>query len=384
MNYLYTKGGIHLIINGKPLALHKSDPHFTAVVEALKAKATEAEVLAIIEADKLRMAAAVEVVPGIEMKGGQLYHQGEAIAGVLGSQMLQMLEEGFDLAPMKAFLDNLQNNPSMRVVEHLYAFLEHGKNPITEDGCFLAYKAVRGDFLDIYSGTFDNSVGQVLKMARNKVDENQNNTCSNGFHVCSFDYLPHFASANGHVMVCKVSPADVVAIPADYHNTKMRVCKYEVVGEHEGYYSEHDDTLASASVANDGSLSTFSVERTDGAFDSYKPVGHHARLSTAAQAMEALLEDSSLFSVRIVNQATGHIVSEQENDGFDDGSDNDYDDSGNERFDFYLFRATNGGEVEVGGGFDTLGEAVTYALEEDSDSTFVVRENDGSLVKTIS
>ena len=383
MNYLYTKGGIHLILNGKPLALHKSDPHFAAVVDALKAKATEAEVLAIIEADKLRMAAAIVVVPGIEMKGGQLYHQDEPIAGVLGGQMLQMLEEGFDLSPMKAFLDNLQKNPSMRVVEHLYAFLEHGKNPITDDGCFLAYKAVRDDFLDIHSGSFDNSVGQVLKMARNKVDENQHNTCSNGFHVCSFDYLPHFASANGHVMVCKVNPADVVAIPADYNNTKMRVCRYEVVGEHEGYYSEHNDTLASTSVANDGSLSTFSVERVVGEHGTNERVSSYARLSSAAQAMEELLEDTSIFSVRIVNLATGAVVVEQDNDGFDDDQDSAYD-FDDERFDFYLYEVSNGLETKLGDGFGTLAEAVTYALEQDNDSKFVIRDADGMLVKTIS
>lgn len=384
MNYLYTKGGIHLILNGKPLALHKSDPHFTAVVEALKAKATEADVLAIIEADKLRMAAAVEVVPGIEMKAGQLYHQGEAIAGVLGERMLQMLDEGFDLTPMKAFLDNLQLNPSMRVVEHLYAFLEHGKNPITEDGCFLAYKAVREDFLDIHSGSFDNSVGQALKMPRNKVDENKDNTCSNGFHVCSFDYLPHFASANGHVMVCKVNPADVVAIPADYHNTKMRVCKYEVVGEHEGYYANEGDTLASTSVTNDGSLSTFAVECASLRFGGYNRSSNHARLSSAAQAMEELLEDASVYSVRIINMATGAVVAEQDNDGFESDDFDDSDDLDRIRYDYRVYEELNGFEVERGEGFDTLAEAVTCALEFDNDSTFVIRNDEGELVKTIS
>lgn len=32
-------------------------------------------------------------------------------------------------------------------------------------------------------------------------------------------------------MVCKVNPADVGSVPSDYNNSKMRVRKYEVIGE---------------------------------------------------------------------------------------------------------------------------------------------------------
>jgi hypothetical protein len=33
-------------------------------------------------------------------------------------------------------------------------------------------------------------------------------------------------------MIVKINPKDVVAIPADYNNTKGRTCKYEVVAEY--------------------------------------------------------------------------------------------------------------------------------------------------------
>ena len=33
-------------------------------------------------------------------------------------------------------------------------------------------------------------------------------------------------------MIVKINPKDVVAIPADYNNTKGRTCRYEVVGEY--------------------------------------------------------------------------------------------------------------------------------------------------------
>ena len=32
-------------------------------------------------------------------------------------------------------------------------------------------------------------------------------------------------------MVIKINPRDVVSIPYDYNNEKMRCCRYEVIGE---------------------------------------------------------------------------------------------------------------------------------------------------------
>lgn len=383
MNFVTTKGGIHLILNGKPLNMHKSDPQYEAVVAAIQRNAAEAEIVEIIEAELRKMQSAVEVVPGIDIKGGQLYHKGEVIHGVLGEQMLQMREEGFDLTAMGVFLDNLQLNPSMRVVENLYGFLQYGKSPITEDGCFLAYKAVRADFKDIHSGSFDNSVGQVLQMARNKVDENSNNTCSHGFHVCSFDYLKHFASANGHVVVCKVNPADVVAIPADYNNTKMRVCKYEVVSEYEGYYTAPEDTLAGAAVTENGMGRPFEVESSYGKFDDFAYASSHFRLSEAALALEELLESSDVYSVRIINKLTGNVVDKQDNDNFDDDANGDDFDCNAQEEEFFLFRVQNGGTTLVEGGFESVSDAVNLALDQDDGATYEIRDENNTLVRTI-
>jgi len=69
-------------------------------------------------------------------------------------------------------------------------------------------------------------------MPRDKVDNDRNRTCSTGLHFCSKTYLPAFGGSSGYrVMIVKVSPEDVVAIPSDYKNAKGRACKYEVVGE---------------------------------------------------------------------------------------------------------------------------------------------------------
>lgn len=128
------------------------------------------------------------------------------------------------------FLEKLMENPSRRAVNELYGFLQANDIEIAEDGDFYAWKKVRDDYFDIHSGTIDNSPGTNPRVARNMVDEDSNRTCSYGLHVCSKSYLPHFGScANDRILKVKVDPKDVVAVPADYNNAKMRTAGYVVV-----------------------------------------------------------------------------------------------------------------------------------------------------------
>jgi len=376
LNHMLTPGGIHMVIDGKPVTVAKSDKYFEEVVEALKRKAPAEEIIEILEAEKRRMESAVQVAPGIEIKGGQLYYENEAVAGVLGERMTQMLDEGFDLTPMAKFLENLMKNPSKRVVDHLYAFLEHGKNPITEDGFFLAYKAVRDNFTDIYTGTFDNSIGQVVKMPRNRVNEDPNQTCSAGLHVCSYEYLPHFSHANGHVVVCKVNPADVVAVPTDYNNTKMRVCQYEVVSEYTGYYKNEGDTLSATSVAT-GVNSNFLVEVDYG--NGYVHNDDFERLLDAASSMDDLLDDNDVARVRIVNIKTGQTVDEKDNEDYEpDHGDDHVDDSYS-----IIGVQANGGRIVLESDYEDLTDAVTDALDYTSYARIEIVDQNGTVVRTL-
>ena len=167
----------------------------------------------------------------VSIQGETLFWKGAEMHTSLSTRMIQMLQDGFPIEPLVLFMENLLDNPSFRAVNELYGFLEKNSLPITPDGCFLAYKKVRNDYMDIHSGTFNNSVGYICEMERNKVDDNQNNTCSSGLHFCSKEYLSHFGGSDSRTMIVKINPADVVSIPTDYNNSKGRACKYVVVGE---------------------------------------------------------------------------------------------------------------------------------------------------------
>lgn len=166
----------------------------------------------------------------IYVSGNFVYHRDTELFGYEISLLLRMVREGRNVQPLALFIENLLRNPSYRVREQLYRFLEAGGNALTSDGRFLAYKYVSDNYTSVFDGKTDHSLGATVSMDRALVDDDPSRTCSSGLHCCSIDYLGSYSQ--GYRIVCvKVDPADVVAVPLDYKDSKMRVCCYQVVGE---------------------------------------------------------------------------------------------------------------------------------------------------------
>lgn len=165
------------------------------------------------------------------VEGGTLKYKDLIIDSGLTRRIVEKMQNGEPFEPLIAFFENLMANPSRRAVYQLYDFLEHNDIEITDDGHFIAWKRVNSNFKDMYTGKFDNSPGTVVKVNRFQVDEDPNVTCSHGLHVAAKSYIPHYGGGSGKVIACKVNPADVVAIPTDYNNAKMRCAGYEVLYE---------------------------------------------------------------------------------------------------------------------------------------------------------
>ena len=176
----------------------------------------------------------------VTIEAGVLKYKDEEIHNSLTERIMTMMRDGFPFQPMLKFLGNVLENPSNRAVQELYSFLEHKNLPITEDGCFLAYKAVNKNYMDKYSGTFDNSVGQSVTMQRRKVDDNCNHGCSDGLHVGALDYVEGYRNEGNEdkVVIVKVNPQDVVSVPTDSECQKVRCCSYEVVADYTGPLKE--------------------------------------------------------------------------------------------------------------------------------------------------
>lgn len=230
---------------GQQYTVASDHPRWDDIKEAVKAKDYKAAVSMIDLASHINAAGNGKVV----VRQGVVWYGNTSVNNYLTSRILDMLREGFDINPMCNFMENLMQNPSKRAVDSLYHFLEVGNMPITEDGCFVTYKRVRDDYTDVRTGTFSNRVGSVVEMPRNQVDEDPDQTCSYGLHVCSAEYLNHFSGAR--IVLCKVNPRDVVAIPRDYNDTKMRVCRYEVIGEIEDNKDDIDGVRAKSVWSDD-------------------------------------------------------------------------------------------------------------------------------------
>jgi len=225
-----TEKNVSMVLDGKPHIIPRTSGVFQQVVEAINNE--DEDNLRLLLAPKAHIASFTE--GRIEFDGRELRFNGETIHNSIKDRLHFLWTQGLNLKPLMRFLDNLMDNPSYRAVNETYGFLEACDLPITNDGCFLAYKMVRDSYMDIHSGTMLNAVGTRVEVPRNQIDEDSNRTCSYGLHVCSQGYLGCYGSgrnSSDRVLIVKINPADVVAVPADYNNAKMRVCGYDVVGE---------------------------------------------------------------------------------------------------------------------------------------------------------
>lgn len=317
-SYIKTPRGVAFIVKGRQFTVASDNEIYPAVMDAIESGKSADEVIEILEGAKKRLEAGAKLTPDITIVGGVVKYKGTPVNNYICDKMLDAMDQGnASLKFMANFLGNLLQNPSYRAVESLYAFLEHGNMPLTEDGCFLAYKAIRSDWKDIHSGTFDNSIGKIVEMPRNQVDEDPNRTCSRGLHVCSYDYLPHFANADGHVVVCKVNPRDVVAIPADYNNTKMRVSRYEVIDEFEDYYKGKGNTLSGVAVhSGNMKVGLFRVDGFDGSVWQENLFSSDF-LPEAAEEFQEFVDGSQYAKVRMVNRDTDIVITEEVCEDFD-------------------------------------------------------------------
>lgn len=168
----------------------------------------------------------------VEVTQCGVFYNGEPIHNSVVDAIFDYQKSGLPITPIVKFLENLMQNPSKNSVDQLWRFIEHHKLPLTEDGHLLAYKAVKSNYKDKYSGTIDNSIGQVIKMDRNKISDDANHHCAQGLHVGGLKYSgpDGWYSSNGDIcVIVKVNPKNVVCVPYDHDATKVRVCEYEVV-----------------------------------------------------------------------------------------------------------------------------------------------------------
>ena len=229
-----SKNSITAIFNTKlpPLVIRIGSVMWDFAVEAIKAQDWEALASCLTFKDGISRITHGNIV----VLDSAVFYKGRPVRGFISQRILEMVSVGLPVEPILNFLDNLFENPSEDSRNDLYEFVEKNNSPITEDGCFLAYRKVGRDYLSYHKnldGTRNNNrVGSVVKMDRKGVCADRHQTCAPGLHFCSWDYLPlYYAFIDSRVMLVKINPKNVVSIPVDYNLAKGRCCEYEVVDE---------------------------------------------------------------------------------------------------------------------------------------------------------
>ncbi|MFK4132471.1 hypothetical protein ACI2KR_09350 [Pseudomonas luteola] len=214
----------------QPMMVRSDHSNFAGIVQAAKANDYE-KILTLLDP----VQAFCDQLDGRLVKAnGSLYFDGTEVHTSLTRKIVDMASRGENPLKFIKFMENLLQNPEERAILELYGFVENNTLPISEDGYLLAYKTVRRDFLDHYSKTVYYAPGESVSMPRDKVNNDPEVTCSTGLHVCSVGYIADAffgGDKKSRLILVKVNPKDVVCVPKDYENSKVRCCAMHVLAE---------------------------------------------------------------------------------------------------------------------------------------------------------
>ena len=182
----------------------------------------------------------------VSVDNKKVYFDGDELDGEVAAIIKDLFVEGrtLDFKPLVNFLEKCKMNPSMQSIDHLYRWIKNGDLVIDPDGDIIAYKGVqvnnKGISESISTGTafvngeevkghIPNVPGTVISMARSQVNPDSYVACSTGLHAGTYRYASGFAQ--GRLILVKINPRDVVSVPSDSANQKMRVSRYVVMSE---------------------------------------------------------------------------------------------------------------------------------------------------------
>lgn len=241
------ESSVTAFVNGTPLVATKDHPNFRNIIDRLKAGERNPDTVrglfdmghaitsGFAKFDK-RLSERITVAAGV------LYLDSEPMHGGLADVIIRQVGSGIeDFQPLVNFLEKLKMNPNPHSVEHLWRWLANKSYSIDQTGDIIGYKGVarRGDHYEsinsgraivngvIENGRIPNIPDAIVEMPRSQVMFDPANGCSTGLHVGTWSFASGFG--RGYTLMVKVHPRDVVSVPSDSGDQKMRVCRYKVV-----------------------------------------------------------------------------------------------------------------------------------------------------------
>lgn len=237
LNFALTHQSLTVSDGGRSYNIQRGAANYAALVAALETKDWAAAREHLVVRTSLKQWANGRFMFTPDNKA--LLFDGKAVPESFNRRVLEMAAKNESPLSLFRFYERLQKNPSWRSVTQLFDFLMHSNIPITPSGMFLAYKGVTADYEDVHSSTcydktcghktYDNRPGNTNKEPRNEISDDPAVACHRGLHVGSHRYAVNFGV---RVVVCIVDPENVVCVPQDCSQQKVRVCEYSVVGHY--------------------------------------------------------------------------------------------------------------------------------------------------------
>lgn len=225
LSFVVTEESVVVMLNGYPVHYTKDNPLYNKVIYHLQNPMMTEERLIKVLQQEIEIKSK-EII--INYNNGNVLVNDKPVHKELQKRITFFIERGLPITPLLRFIKKLYANPSEDSQHSLLDFLCHNNLPIHEDGDFLAYKAVRNDLMDIYTGTIKNEVGAMIFMSRSLVDNDRNVACSKGFHAGTIDYAKSYGNSESVILLVKINPKDVVSVPHDCSCQKLRTCAYTV------------------------------------------------------------------------------------------------------------------------------------------------------------
>ena len=247
VNHMLTDNGVVIILDDDMIAVPGENPLFAKLTALLNDHDYDAIPGVVDRASYLKKYTRGSFSVNAD---GNILIGDEVLPRSMSKRLLRLIDADLPFEPVVNFWKNLGDAPG-----DLFAFLDKVGIPLLADGRFLCYKRVHkigeneigkdiwihdengefvqvkaelGDLVDARTMTIRNNVGDKPFMERDKVDADRDTTCSSGLHVAAWTYAENWYT-NGVLIECAVWPKDVVAIPTDYEQEKMRTCQYEVI-----------------------------------------------------------------------------------------------------------------------------------------------------------
>lgn len=226
IEYMITGDSVIMTFGAESEIVESTHPNFAEI----KVAVVSGEYKKAFELMNIRKSIENFTQGAITIKGDNLYYGAVQMRSTLVDRILDMMKNGDEgFTRLVAFFEKLMENPSKDSVEQLWGFVSHLDVEIDEEGYIIGWKKVTsrgGKLFDSRTCKVPNDLGNIVEMPRWMVDNNRNVTCSQGLHVGAWDYVTSFSGNT--ILKVRVHPRDVVSVPTDYNDMKMRASRYEV------------------------------------------------------------------------------------------------------------------------------------------------------------